>query len=274
MSQRANPTLSSRVQDRRATGRKFPIIQTVSTSALRRFLTHAFGAALLCGNALLAAAGSAHAGPPAVVTCSMTANWGSGFQALVTITPGAAVTSWSLEFDAAEAQQVTNSFYAGATQTGRHVVLTNRSFNGSIAAGATVNLGLQFSNPALINVPPSGFVFNGETAAYSPQPYIHAAERTPTVPEGGSTPVAVTLSQAPTTTETLQIGQGSASAVTAAPQRLTFTPANWNVPQTLTLTSPRDADTANQTAWISLSTWSGTPFYAYEFLLATQLDNG
>jgi hypothetical protein len=246
----------------------------VSTSAFRRFLTRSLGAALLCGNAVLGAAGNAHAGAPAVVTYSMTADWGRGFQALVTITPGAAVTSWSLEFDAAAAQQVTNSFYAGAVETGRHVTLTNRSFNGSVAAGATVNLGLQFSNPALINVPPTSFVFNGEPTAYTPQPYIHASAQKPVVPEGGSTPVTVMLSQAPTSTVTIQVGQGSASAVLATPQWLTFTAADWNVPQTLTLTSPRDADTTNQTAWISLATWGGTPSYAYEFLLATQLDNG
>jgi hypothetical protein len=203
----------------------------------------------------------------------MQTNWGSGFQALVTVTPGGAVTSWTLEFDAAEGQRLMNAFYAGATQTGRHVTLTNRSFNGSIAAGATLNLGVQFTNPGLINVPPAGFVFNGVTTAYAPQPYIHAAVQKPGVPEGGAMPVAVTLSQAPTSTVAIQVGQGSASAVLAAPQRLSFTPADWNVPQTLTLTSPPDADTTNQTAWIALNAWGGTPFYASEFLFATQLDS-
>src|SRR5207244_2601552 len=161
------------------------------------------GAALLGAGALTAAAGSAAADPPTVVTYSMQTNWGSGFQALVTITPGAAVTGWTLEFDAAEGQQLMNAFYAGATQTGRHVTLT----------------------------------------------------------------------QAPTPTVPVPVGQGSASAVLAAPQRLSFTPADWNVPQTLTLTSPADADTTNQTAWIALNAWGGTPFYASEFLFATQLDN-
>jgi hypothetical protein len=235
-----------------------------------------FAAALL-GVAALISVVPAPAGAvtPPTVTYTMTANWGYGFQAQLAVTAGTAVTSWSLEFDAADQQALTVAAYAGSVQTGWHVTLTNRPFNGSIAAGATINLLVQFTNPALINVPPAGFTFNGQPATYTPQPYIHASVDKPSVPEGGSTPVDLTLSRAPNSTVTFQVGQGSASPVVATPTTLTFTPVNWNVPQTLTLTSPRDADTTNQTAWLGLNYWGGsTPSYAGTWLFATQVDNG
>ncbi|HEX4705748.1 MAG TPA: cellulose binding domain-containing protein [Pseudonocardiaceae bacterium] len=233
------------------------------------------GAAALGIGALVAAApGIAHAAAPTVVTYVMNANWGSGFQADVTITPGTGVTSWSLEFDAGDQQQITLAAYAGATQAGRHVTLTNRSFNGTIAAGASENLVVQFTNPTLTDAPPPAFTFNGVPAAYTPQPYLQTTDAQPIVPEGGSATVGLTLSQAPTSTVTVRVGSGSSAAVVAAPQSLTFTAADWNVPHPITLTSPRDTDTTNETSWISLEQWGGSPTYTYDFILATELHNG
>jgi hypothetical protein len=232
-------------------------------------------AALLGVAALITAAPAAQAVPPPVITYTLITNWGSGFQAQITVTPAAPVTSWSLEFDAADQQSLTNAFYAASTQSGRHVTLTNRVFNGSITAGQTLTLGVQFTNPALVNAPPPSFTFNGQPATYAPQPYIQLATPKPSVPEGGTAPLAVSLSQPPAANLTLQLSQGSASAVVGSPATLTFTPVNWNVPQNLILTSPRDTDTTNQTAWLSLASnqWGGTQF-ASAWFLATQQDNG
>jgi cellulose 1,4-beta-cellobiosidase len=234
-----------------------------------------FAAAVLGVAALITAAPAAHANPPPVVSYTLVTNWGSGFQAQIAITPAAAVTSWSLEFDAADQQSLFNAFYAASSQSGRHVTLTNRVFNGSIAAGSTLILGVQLTNPALVNAPPPSFTFNGQPATYTPQPYIQLATAKPSVPEGGSAPLAVTLSQPPAANLILQLSQGSAAVVVGTPASLTFTPTNWNVPQNLTLSSPRDTDTTNQTAWLSLASnqWGGIPF-ASAWFLASQLDNG
>src|SRR5262245_3467736 len=142
-------------------------------------------------------------GAPAVAgvtsaSYTMNANWGSGFQALITVTPGVSVTSWTIEFDAADQQTVTNVFYAGAVPTGRHVTLTNRPFNGSVAAGSTLNVGIQFTNPALVNAPPPSITFNGQPTVYSPQPYILASAGHVAVAEGGAAAFSVRLSQPPT----------------------------------------------------------------------------
>ncbi|NUR57737.1 MAG: hypothetical protein HOV87_03400 [Catenulispora sp.] len=232
------------------------------------------GAANATADATAAATAPAAPTPAATVTYTTTTNWGYGLQADVSITPSVTVTQWTLEFDAAEQQTLTFAAYAGSAQTGRHVTLTNRPFNGTIAAGSTIHLVVQFSNPTSTDVPPSSFVFNGQATAYTPSPYIVVSADKPTVPEGGSSTVAVRLSQAPTANTVITVGSGSAAPIQAAPSQLTFTPTDWDVPHVLTLTSPSDADTTNQTAYIWLQQQSGRPFYAPDVLFATQLDNG
>jgi len=229
--------------------------------------------AIALGASVLVLPGVPAAGAATSATYTMNANWGFGFQTLITVTPGASVTSWTIEFDAADQQTVTNAFYAGFTQVGRHVTLTNRSFNGTVAAGGALNVGLQFTNPALINVPPSGITFNGQPAVYSPQPYILASAGHVPVAEGGSAAFTVTLSQPPTQDVVVTTPDGSTAAVVASPPRLTFTPADWNVPQTVTLTSAEDADATSQAVYVPLNQRSGRPFYAVDVVIADQLDN-
>ncbi|NUR26084.1 MAG: hypothetical protein HOV83_09605 [Catenulispora sp.] len=205
----------------------------------------------------------------ATVTYTTTTNWGYGLQAEVTITPSVTVTQWTLEFDAADQQTLTFAGYAGSAQTGRHITLTNRSFNGTISAGTTLHLGVQFSNPAFTDVPPARFVFNGQATAYTPSPYIVVSADKPTVPPGGSSAVFVKLSQPPTATSVITVGSGSAAPIQSTPAQLTFTPSDWDVPQAVTLTSEGAAGSTNQSSSIWLQQQTGRPFYATDVLSAT-----
>jgi hypothetical protein len=214
---------------------------------------------------------SAHAAAPHRVAYSMTANWGSGFQTLVTITPGEAITSWSLAFDVADGQVVSFAVYADLTQVGRRVTLTNRPFNGNLAAGTSLGITLQILNPSQTNVPPVAFVLNGQTAAYTPQGYVSSSTAPPVVPEGGSTTFTVRLSE-PATSD-VRVSVSSGTVIAASPASLTFTPSNWSVPQTVTLTSPEDADTTDQAAYVALQQGLGTPSYANSVLIPRQDDN-
>ena len=234
----------------------------------------ALGAAALVG----AVPGPASADASVTVTYTISANWGFGFQAALTVTPSATVTGgWSLEFDAGDQQALTLAAYAASAQSGRHVTLTNRPFNGTITAGTTLNLIVQFSNPTYSDVPPVGFAFNGQPAAYAPSPYLVVSNAKPTVPEGGTSTVTVRLSQAPASNVGFQVlaSSSSASGIAATPGQLSFTPGTWDVPQTVTLASPPDTDTVDQTTVIQVNQSSGYPtFYPSDILLATQLDNG
>lgn len=243
---------------------------------------HRQPAALLAAAALSAATLVTTAPVPAQASATATAtyqigpDWGTGFQAQLAITPSVAVANgWTLEFDAGDQQTLTFAAYAASSQSGHHITLSNRSFNAAIAAGATLNLVMQFSNPTYSNVPPSGFVFNGQPTAYTPSPRIVVSNFKPSVPEGGSSTVTVQLSQAPGSTVVLQLLGPSAPAIAAEPGRLTFTSANWSAPQTVTLSSPRDPDTVNQTSTYQIEQILGYPtIYPTVIFLATQIDNG
>jgi hypothetical protein len=242
----------------------------------RRVAAALLSAAALTAPAVIAAAPApASAAATAAVAYTISADWGSGFQAEITVTPSVAVTAgWTLSFDAGDQQVLTLAAYAASSQDGRHVTLANRSFNGAIAAGSTLSLVVQFTNPTYSDVPPSGFVFNGQPAAYTPSPYLVVSNPLPTVPEGGTSTITVALSRPPVSNAVFEVLAGSPPSMTAAPDRLTFTPADWNVPQTVTLSSPVDADTTDQSAVFQLEQLTGSPLISTDVIRATQIDNG
>ncbi|WP_196279389.1 cellulose binding domain-containing protein [Catellatospora vulcania] len=231
---------------------------------------------------VLAAAAAAVPSSPAgaVPTCTVrhqvTVNWGTGYQAQVTVSPGAAVTSWTAEFDLPDpAQVLTFAAYAWPVQSGRHVTLANASFNGTVPAGGsvTVLIGVQ-TNPNLTNTPPAAFTVNGQPCAYTPQPYVIASPARPTVPEGGTATFAVRLSQAPAAVVTVPVGGATNPAMSASPAALVFTPANWAVPQTVTVTSPQDADTTGQTGQLNLTVAGAQPVpWVNAVVISQQLDD-
>lgn len=74
------------------------------------------------------------------------------------------------------------------------------------------------------------------------------------IAEGSSTTTFdVTLSQMPAANVTVTVMSANTAVVTAAPATLTFTPANYNVGQTVTVTAPQDGDTSNAATTISLT---------------------
>jgi cellulose 1,4-beta-cellobiosidase len=245
---------------------------------LRRGIVALVGAVALGTAVLVVATPGAALAAGCAVTYTVNSNWGSGFQSLLTITPGNAVTSWTVDFDVADQQVVLFAAYGTFTQTGSHVTLHNASFNGTVAAGASVNILVSVNtNPTYTNVPPAGFTVNGQTCSYTPPPYLVTSAHRVTVAEGGSTTVTARLSIAPPSNVTVTVGGGSTgSVITASPASMSFTPANWDVPQTVTLRSIEDADTTGQTGTFSLSQQNyipGFPHVVDAFVFATQLDN-
>ena len=90
-------------------------------------------------------------------------DWGSGFTGGFTITNtgSAAITSWTVTWVYAGNQQITQSWNGSAAQSGKAVSFSNASWNGTIAAGATVS-GMGFNaNYSGANAPPSSFYLNG-----------------------------------------------------------------------------------------------------------------
>ncbi|GIH22604.1 hypothetical protein Aph01nite_09140 [Acrocarpospora phusangensis] len=204
----------------------------------------------------------------------LTTSWGEGFQAQLAVTPGEAVSGWTIEFDLAEGQEVAAAFHADYTQTGRHVVLSNRPFNGAVPAGATLGVAVQVDDPGLINVPPGVIVFNGQPVTYTPQPYLLASMSRGRLPEGGTMSFNVRLTQRPVSAITVEVGGGDTDPeVVLTPRTLTFTnhPVLWNTPQTITLTRPDGADTSRP-VFIPIIQRGGKPAYAMEAVIVDPSD--
>src|SRR4051812_13023156 len=141
------------------------------TSALHRIGRTLLGIALAGTASAIAVA--AAPGIASAATCSVaytvTTTWGTGFQAQLTLTPVAAVTAWNVQFDLADQQVVTFTYNATLAQAGRHVTLTNASFNGNVAARSSVNMLVAVdTKPTAPNVPPASVPMKGQSGAYTP----------------------------------------------------------------------------------------------------------
>ncbi|MDC0709368.1 glycoside hydrolase family 48 protein [Stigmatella sp. ncwal1] len=91
------------------------------------------------------------------------------------------------------------------------------------------------------------------------------------VPEGATASFTVSLSSAPSSNVTVTVAKasGDADLFVSSGATLTFTPANWNVGQTVTVSAAEDADLTHGTAQFRL-TASGFTAVAVN---ATELDN-
>ncbi|PWU57698.1 cellulose-binding protein, partial [Micromonospora sp. S4605] len=103
-----------------------------------------------------------------------TSDWGSGWEGKYTITNagGSTVNGWSVSFDLPAGTTVGSYWDALLTSSGQRHTFTNRSWNGSIAPGASVSFGFLGSGPGA----PTNCLLNG-----APLPLIHISE--PTRPE-------------------------------------------------------------------------------------------
>ncbi len=115
--------------------------------AVRRLWT-AMAAALALPLSMLATGHTAaHA---AAVQCSVdykTNDWGSGFTADLTITNRGTDTidGWTLTYGYTGNQKLTGGWNGTWSQSGQAVTVKNASYNGTIAAGAGVSTGAQFT---------------------------------------------------------------------------------------------------------------------------------
>jgi endo-1,4-beta-xylanase len=96
------------------------------------------------------------------VTYTKNSEWPGGFTAQVVIANSGttAVNGWSLTFTFPGDQKITSNFNGGFSQTGENATLTNASYNGTIASGASITDGFQ-GTWASSDANPTGFSING-----------------------------------------------------------------------------------------------------------------
>ncbi|MEU6552146.1 glycoside hydrolase family 48 protein [Streptomyces sp. NPDC046915] len=139
--------------------------------AARRLWTAVVAALALPLSMLATGTAPAHA---AALQCSVdykTNDWGSGFTADLTLTNRGtnAINGWTLTYGYAGNQKLVNGWNGTWSQSGQSVTVQNASYNGTIAAGAAVSTGAQFTYSGT-NTAPTSFAVNGTTCAGAHQP--------------------------------------------------------------------------------------------------------
>ncbi|MEV6303274.1 cellulase family glycosylhydrolase [Actinoplanes sp. NPDC051861] len=144
--------------------------------------------------AAVATAGLAlHAVSPAsaaatTATFSKVSQWNGGWQGQYTITNGgsSALTSWRVEFDLPAGTGLGSYWDALLTSSGQHFTFTNRTWNGTVAPGASVTFGFIGTGSGS----PSGCRLNGVSCTGDSQPTSSPTGTPSSSPPTGATPVA------------------------------------------------------------------------------------
>ncbi|MGX4689786.1 glycosyl hydrolase family 18 protein [Streptomyces sp. JNUCC 63] len=102
-----------------------------------------FATLLLPLTGLVGLASPAQAATSATATYAKTQDWGSGFEGKWTVTNSGttAISSWTIEWDFPSGTSVTSAWDADVTSSGTHWTAKNKSYNGTLAPGASVSFG-------------------------------------------------------------------------------------------------------------------------------------
>jgi endo-1,4-beta-xylanase len=146
-------------------------------------------AVVACAAMGMATATAAQAATGCRVDYTVTSQWQGGFGASVTVTNlGDAISGWRLTWSFAAGQTISQLWNGTVSQSGAQVTVTNASYNGSIATGATANFGFNGTSTGS-NPSPTSFALNGVTctgtAGPSGSPTVTPPSSPP--PTGGGT---------------------------------------------------------------------------------------
>jgi endoglucanase len=190
-----------------------------------------------------AGAGAAPAGA-ASASCSasysVTTDWGTGFQVALNITNNGstAITGWTITYSYTGNQTLANGWDGTWTQSGETVTVTNESYNGDLAAGASTPAGANF-NYSGTNAAPTSVTCTpaGSTPPPPPTPSITASASSLQVVQGSTASVGLSLSAAPSANVTVSITESGNTGLTASPTSLTFTSSDYSTAQDVTITA-------------------------------------
>jgi chitinase len=147
--------------------------------------------------ALVGLAGPAQAADSATATYAKTQDWGTGFEGKWTVknTGTTAISSWTIQWDFPSGTSVTSAWDADVTSSGTHWTAKNKSYNGSLAAGASVSFGFNGAGSGS----PSNCTLNGgscDGGTTVPGDSAPSAPGTPTTSSVADTSVKLSWSAA------------------------------------------------------------------------------
>ncbi|MET9791384.1 glycoside hydrolase family 18 chitinase [Streptomyces canus] len=118
-----------------------------------------FATLLLPFAGLVGLASPAQAASTATATYAKTQDWGTGFEGKWTVknTGTTSLSSWTVEWDFPSGTSVTSAWDADVTSSGTHWTAKNKSWNGTLAPGASVSFGFNGTGSGS----PAGCKLNG-----------------------------------------------------------------------------------------------------------------
>ncbi|WP_250400778.1 glycoside hydrolase family 18 chitinase [Streptomyces cellostaticus] len=150
-----------------------------------------FATLLLPLAGLVGLASPAQAAADATASFTKTSDWGTGFGGQWTVknTGTSAIGSWTVEWDFPSGTSVTSAWDADVTHSGTHWTAKNKSYNGSIAPGASVSFGFNGAGPGS----PSNCRLNGDSCDGTTVPGDAAPSAPGTPTASGITDTSVKL---------------------------------------------------------------------------------
>jgi chitinase len=222
--------------------------------ALRRRLRLGALALLLAATGLVGLPAAAQAATP-TATFVKVSDWGSGWEGKYTITNGGTttLTSWRVEFDL-PAGTVGTYWDALYTGSGDHHTFTNRSWNGTVAPGASVTfgfLGTGSGSPA--NCRLNGVDCGGGTGTQPP-----GAPGTPTVTGVTTSSIALSWSASSGTVTGYRVYEGTAVRATVTGTAATLSGLAAGSTHTYTVAAYNSAGESPRSGSVTATTSSGT----------------
>ncbi|MCX4513323.1 glycoside hydrolase family 18 chitinase [Streptomyces sp. NBC_01619] len=161
-------------------------------SRFRSRATAGLTALLLPLAAMVGLATPAAAATSATATYAKVQDWGSGFEGKWTVknTGTTSIASWTVEWDFPSGTSVTSAWDADVTSSGTRWTAKNKSWNGTLAPGASVSFGFNGAGPGS----PSNCRLNGGSCDGGTVPGDNPPSAPGTPSASGITNTAVTLS--------------------------------------------------------------------------------
>jgi hypothetical protein len=198
-------------------------LATISLARRVRYLACVLAAGgLAAGAAVAVGSTAAQAAAACQVQYTVQSDWGTGFSLAVTVeNTGSAITSWTLAYTYAGNQTLSQGWSGNWTQAAKTVTVTNASWNGSLATGASTQIGGNFTYTGT-NTAPTAFTLNGTicngggtgtTPTPTPTPTTPTPTPTPTTPTPTPTPTSPTPTPSPTSSSSPPSTPGAAPMV-------------------------------------------------------------
>ncbi|OLZ56762.1 sugar hydrolase [Streptomyces amritsarensis] len=179
-------------------------------------VTGAIVAAAVIGGAAFALTGTAHAGSVGAVY-TKSSSWSGGYtgQYVITNSTGQAQSGWTLEFDLPAGTRIDSLWNGTHTVAGQRVTVKPASWNGQLAAGASVTVGFVTSGSGAPG-DPTGCRINGLKCSVDQGATAQPSGRPTTRPTATAAPTTAPTA-APTSAAPTRTASPSPTATTPAP---------------------------------------------------------